>query len=193
MQTAQTGCSWRLIWTWRATAASVRQHVTVVRFRCHSQSVHWTDVRRIGTPSETDLTDSKQRGAQLKLQHIRHDSWVDRVNHAVYLCTAGTDSERTRQELSYRKQIARQLRTQYVEGIYRPNYPVTLKSRLRITEGHWKRNHSIDHTRLTIGRIIWCWILSCRDVTLKTGLGFVQGHLKWHHLLDCIRVPIHLP
>jgi len=27
-----------------------------------------------------------------------------------------------RQELSYRKQIARQLRKQYVEGIYRPKY-----------------------------------------------------------------------
>ena len=38
-----------------------------------------------------------------------------------------------RQELSYRKQIARQLRTQYVEGIYRSNYPVTLKYRLRVT------------------------------------------------------------
>ena len=27
------------------------------------------------------------------------------------------------QELSYRKQIVRQLRTQYVQGIYRSNYP----------------------------------------------------------------------
>jgi len=46
------------------------------------------------------------------------------------------------QELSYRKQIARKLRTQYVEGIYRPNhYTVTLKSRLTVTQGHWKRNH----------------------------------------------------
>ena len=36
------------------------------------------------------------------------------------------------QELSYRKQIARQLRTQYVEGIHRPKYyTVTLKYRLR--------------------------------------------------------------
>ena len=33
------------------------------------------------------------------------------------------------QELSYRKQIARQLHTQYVEGIHRPKYyTVTLKS-----------------------------------------------------------------
>jgi len=29
-----------------------------------------------------------------------------------------------------------QLRTQYDEGIHRPNYPVTLKYRLRITQGH---------------------------------------------------------
>jgi len=49
------------------------------------------------------------------------------------------------QELSYRKQLARQLRTQFVEGI-----SVTLKSTLRVTQGHWKRNHWTDHTRLTI-------------------------------------------
>jgi len=35
------------------------------------------------------------------------------------------------QELSYRKQIARQLRTQYAEGIC--DNPVTLKSRLTVT------------------------------------------------------------
>ena len=55
----------------------------------------------------------------------------------------------TLRELSYRKQIARQLRTQYVEGIYRPKYyTVTLKCRLRVTQDHWKRNHCIDHTRV---------------------------------------------
>jgi len=60
-----------------------------------------------------------------------------------------------KQELSYRKQIARQLRTQYVEGTHRPKYDtVILKSRLRVTEGHWKRNHWTDHTRLTISRVI---------------------------------------
>jgi len=56
------------------------------------------------------------------------------------------------QELSYRKQIARQLRTQYVEGIY--DNPVILKSRLTVTQGHWKLNHGVDHTRLTISRVI---------------------------------------
>ena len=65
------------------------------------------------------------------------------------------------QELSYRQQIARQLRTQYAEGIYRLKYyTVTLKSRLRVTQSHWKRNYWIDHTRLTISRVIWRWILS---------------------------------
>ena len=59
------------------------------------------------------------------------------------------------QELSYRKQIARQLRTQYVEGIYSPKYyTVTLKSMLRVTRGHWKRNHWTDRIRLTISRVI---------------------------------------
>jgi len=55
------------------------------------------------------------------------------------------------QELSYLQQIARKLRTQYAEGIYRHKYyTVNLKSRLRITQGHWKRNYWIDHTRLAI-------------------------------------------
>jgi len=41
------------------------------------------------------------------------------------------------QELSYRKLIVRQLRTQYVEGIYRPEYyTVTLKCGLEVTQGH---------------------------------------------------------
>jgi len=57
-----------------------------------------------------------------------------------------------KQELSYRKQIACKLRTQYVEAIC--DNPVTLKSRLRVTQGHWKRNHCIDHTQLTISRVI---------------------------------------
>jgi len=55
------------------------------------------------------------------------------------------------QELTYQKQIVCQLHTQYVEGIYRPKYyAVTLKCRLRVTQGHWKWNHCIDHTELTI-------------------------------------------
>jgi len=49
------------------------------------------------------------------------------------------DPVQHQQELSYHKQIARQLRTQYVEGIY--DNPVTLKSRLTVIKGHWKQNH----------------------------------------------------
>ena len=51
--------------------------------------------------------------------------------------------QRLVQELSYRKQIVRQLRSQFVEGI-----SVTLKSTLRVTQGNWKRNHWTGHTRL---------------------------------------------
>ena len=59
------------------------------------------------------------------------------------------------QELSYRQQIARKLRTQYAEGIYMHKYyTVTLKSRLSVTQGHWKQNHWIDHTRLSSDRVI---------------------------------------
>jgi len=62
---------------------------------------------------------------------------------------------RIQQELSYRQQIARQLRTQYSQGIYRHKYyTTTLKSRLRVTQGHWKRNHWIDHTRLGSSPVI---------------------------------------
>jgi len=39
-----------------------------------------------------------------------------------------------KQELSCRKQIARQLRTQHVEGIY--DNTVTLQSGLEVTQGH---------------------------------------------------------
>jgi len=43
------------------------------------------------------------------------------------------------------------LSTQYVEGIYRPKYyTVTLKSRLKVTQGHCKQNHWIDYTLLVV-------------------------------------------
>ena len=88
---------------------------------------------------------------------------VCEVVHAVCLsrtilrerCDGRTRLPQIQQELSYRKQIARKLRTQFVVGI-----SVTLKSTLRVTQGHWKRNHWTDNTRLTIRRVIGCWILS---------------------------------
>jgi len=54
-------------------------------------------------------------------------------------CQHWTEDLNDEQELSYRKQIARQLRTQCAEDIY--DNPVTLKSRLTVTQGHWKRKH----------------------------------------------------
>ena len=75
-----------------------------------------------------------------------------------------------KQELSYRQQIARQLRTQYAEGIYRLKYyTVTLKSKLRVTVSHWKRNHWIDHTRLSSSYLMLNII-----VTLNCGLEITQ-------------------
>ena len=52
------------------------------------------------------------------------------------------------QTLSYCKQIARQLRTQYVEGI-NSNH-VTLKARLRVTQGHSNWYHSKAWVRFPI-------------------------------------------
>ena len=65
--------------------------------------------------------------------------------HSVPVCEilSKSDQLRHKQELSYRKQIACQLRTQFVEGI-----SVTLKSTLRVTQDHWKRNHWTDHACL---------------------------------------------
>ena len=74
------------------------------------------------------------------------------------------------QELSYSKQIAHQLYTQYVDDIY--SKCVILKPRLRVTQGHWKRKHCIDHARrkyqlsyLTLNIIL---TLKCGLKSLKT-------------------------
>jgi len=48
---------------------------------------------------------------------------------------------------------------------------MTLKSRLRVTQGHWKRNHWVDHTRLTISRVID--VEYYRDLEM-----WVRGHSK---------------
>jgi len=95
--------------------------------------------------------------------HLVSISTHHRSRHVILYQSANFYPNRTtlgrrKQELSCHKQIARQLRTQYAEVIY--DNPVTLKSRLTITQGHWKRNHWVDHIRLTVRRVIWRWILS---------------------------------
>jgi len=52
---------------------------------------------------------------------------------------------------------------------------VTLKSRLRVTQGHWKRNRWTDHTRLTISLVIWTLNII---VTLKKVEMWVKGHSR---------------
>ena len=115
---------------------------------------------------------------------------VSRVSLSLSLFAEVPSCWNIKQELSYRKQIARQLRTQYVEGTRPKYYTVTLKSRLRVTQGHWKRNHWTGHIQLTISRVIWRYYC---DVTLKCGLEVTQGHWKWYHLKVWARFPIRLP
>jgi len=68
-----------------------------------------------------------------------------------------------------------QLRSQYVEGIYRPKYyTVTLNSRLRVTQGHWKWKHWM------IGQIIHDLLLvELFDVKYYCDLEiWVRGHSR---------------
>ena len=83
------------------------------------------------------------------LRTIKCCSVVFGVTLMLLVINTSSSSPVKKQKLSYRKQIARKLRTQFVEGI-----SVTLKSTLRVTQGHWKRNHWTDHTRLTVRRVI---------------------------------------
>jgi len=66
--------------------------------------------------------------------HIQTNLEVSISTHSRY-----SRGSKIQQELSYHKQTAHQLCTQYLENIN--SKPVTLKSTLRVTEGHWKRNH----------------------------------------------------
>jgi len=61
-----------------------------------------------------------------------------------------------------------------------PNYSVTLKSRLRVTQGHWKRNHWVDHTRLTISQVIWRWILSWPWNVGQRSLNVIENGTIWN-------------
>jgi len=72
------------------------------------------------------------------------------------------------QELSYHQQIACQLCTQFVEGI-----SVTLKSTLRVTQGHWKQTQWTDHTRLTISLDELLDVEYYRDLEM-----WVRGHSR---------------
>ena len=72
--------------------------------------------------------------------------------------------------LAIANSIARQLRTQYAEGIN--SKPVILKSRLMVTQGHWKRHQWIDHYTIYQSTYLTLHII----VTVKCGLEVTQGH-----------------
>jgi len=58
------------------------------------------------------------------------------------LCNYPLQENHADKKLCYRKQIARELRTQYVDGIY--SNIVTLQYGLEVTQDHGKWRHSID-------------------------------------------------
>jgi len=61
----------------------------------------------------------------------------------------------THLEINKNLAIANRSRVSYEHNTLRALKPVILKSRLRVTQG--KRNHWIDHTRLSSSRVIWHW------------------------------------
>ena len=102
-----------------------------------------TEYRRV-TGKRTDVQTDRHLATALSALCIRV-AW-QKLSSLRYVQVKSSQDAFSNKKLSYRKQIARQLRTQYVEGIYVYSNSVTLKSRLGVTEGHWKRHHSIDHT-----------------------------------------------
>jgi len=56
---------------------------------------------------------------------------------------------------------------------------VTLKSKLWVTEGRWKRHHSIDYIRLAISRVIWRWIISWPWNVGYRSLKVIESSTSW--------------
>jgi len=105
---------------------------------CDGVGIVWSTTTRTRVSTAIAVTFSVKCFNPLKLYHLPGNIFNNNFSH--------------------RKQIVRQLWTQYVEGIC--DNPMILKSRLTVTQGHWKRNRWVDHTRLTISRVIGRWILS---------------------------------
>ena len=72
----------------------------------------------------------------------------------------------------------RQLRTQCTSRAFRPNYPVTLKSRQRVTQGHWRHNHWIHCAQLTIFKLFG--VKYCRNLEM-----WIRGHSRVLKILPC--------
>jgi len=104
---------------------------------------------------------SKKYNVNNRHKKCEQDTKVDKKALTVALNDYSLLDINTNSAIASRSRVSYAHRAQYAEGIYRPKYyTVTLKSKLRVTQGHWKRNHWMDHTRLTISRVIWRWILA---------------------------------
>ena len=51
--------------------------------------------------------------------------------------------------------------------------------RLTVTQGHWKRKHWVDHTRLTISQVIWRWVLSWPWNVGQRSLKVIENGTIW--------------
>jgi len=94
-------------WFYKCTAlaAHVRRQHSVVMFQIFNAHCHWWPSLHHFTPTCIKMFEGRS------------------ADHLVVPCVPQMACACFKQELSYRKEIARHLRTQYVEGIYRSNYP----------------------------------------------------------------------
>ena len=111
-------------------------------------------------------------------QNNKHAStYIKAQSQSLTGCSTHT-SPPIKQKFSYRKQTARKLRTQYVEGIHRPKYyTVTLKSRLRDGHSRSLETEPLDRSYTTYYESSYLTLNII--VTLKCGLEVTQGHWKW--------------
>ena len=111
---------------------------SVIRIpRATFRPVHW---RSQSLSDGVDFYDTQQKKTAhhpINKQYPQNAAWhLHKVCQKVY------------KKLRYRKQITRQLHTQYVKGIC--SNSMTLKSRLWIAQGHWKWHHSRNRIEVPI-------------------------------------------
>jgi len=114
----------------------IERQLCISRRRSTQSDAYRRSVHSTLHPCSSDGPDIRQQSRFL----THHLHWTPPLILVVYGSLDRGINSRTdmlpslEQELSYRKQIARQLRTQYAVGIYRHKYyTVTLKSRLSVT------------------------------------------------------------
>ena len=94
----------------------------------------------------------------LPVTYNSRNSWIAHIWRATFIIDfiiVQCVSENKNLAIANRSRVS--CTSNMLRGIY--DNLVTSKSRLTVTQGHWKRNHWVDHTRLTIRRVIGRWIL----------------------------------